>query len=90
MKITVEKAPTSSAPVDAKAEAPPTPEPEPKSSDIDLTKVIKTEEIKLGNKLRYQIFVPEVLDVQCEKLNNSGGGFNSKIFLKIYKLKNLK
>lgn len=79
MKITVEKAPSppAPAPVDAKAE---TPEPEPKSSDIDLTKVIKTEEIKLGNKLRYQIFVPEVLDVQCEKLNNSGGGFNSENF----------
>jgi len=76
MKITVDKAPTQPpspavTAITEKTTTPPSPPDSEKSTDIDLTKLIKTEEIKLGNKLRYQIFVPDVIDVQCEKLNNS-------------------
>ena len=79
MKITVDKAPTQPpspavTAITEKTTTPPSPPDSEKSTDIDLTKLIKTEEIKLGNKLRYQIFVPDVIDVQCEKLNNSGLG----------------
>ena len=66
MKITVDKAPS---PILQQK----TPIKEAESStDVDLTGKVKCEEIKLGNKLRYQIFVPEVNDVQIEKLESKG------------------
>ena len=77
MKITVDKAPS---PKLQQKTPPPIKEPDSKTTDVDLTGKIKCEEIKLGNKLRYQIFVPEVNDVQIEKLESKGKcGFFSSV-----------
>ena len=78
MKITVDKAPS---PKLQQKTPPPIKEPDQtKTTDVDLTGKIKCEEIKLGNKLRYQIFVPEVNDVQIEKLESKGKcGFFSSV-----------